>query len=170
MASLIFICCENWLSMMGIIYLAWSPQSNKMSVNFNFHYQMLAGLWAYLPALIMSRYCHRCHASLMLKPSCSNCCDVKEHNWWPLIPLSAERLTEVRLNSCTVHSAQRYTWSSVHWVGSGRGGRYIKTRVYNRIKTMAKGKGWPSLVPTSSFWLVTVSKTGEAWDICDDKK
>ena len=23
------------------------------------------------------------------------------------------------LNFCTAHSAQRYTWSSVHWVGSG---------------------------------------------------
>ena len=58
-----------------------------------------------------------------MKASSWNCCCPKEHNWWPLIPLSAGTLTEVRLNSCTVHSAQRYTWSSVHCVGSAhRGG------------------------------------------------
>ena len=84
----------------------------------------------------MFRNSTRYTASLTLGVSCMNCRYVKEHNWWPLIPFSARRLTEVSLNSCTVHSAQRYTWSSVHCMGRvWRGGRYIKT------------KGWPSLIP-----------------------
>ena len=127
----IIICCENWLFMMAIIYLAWSPQSNKMNDKF----WQVYGLTC-LPVLIMFRNYTRYTASLTLEVSCMNCEYVKEHNWCPLIPFSARRLTEVSLNSCTVHSAQRYTWSSVHCMGRvWRGGRYIKT------------KGWPSLIP-----------------------
>ena len=46
------------------------------------------------------------------------------------------------LNSCTVHSAQQYTWSSVHWVGSG--GEEDSSRP-------CQEKAWPSLAPNSSF-------------------
>ena len=110
-----------------------------------------------LPVLIMFRSCCRHNASLMSKASWSNSSDVKEHNWWPLIPFSAERLTEVRLNSCTVHSVQRYTWSSVHWVGSG--GEEDTSRSWQK-------KGWPSLLPTSSFWSLAVCKKREkTWEI-----